>query len=607
MSPGSQGPRNHDDDGEQILGQATRDASASTLASMFEEFLNRQNQRGLGQRELILLGEPSPLTFALEEFAQNLTSSNLPRLHDASPHIRKNDNLTVIQKGVHPPHVERADLAYLYAKGAFSLPPDETLNDLIEAYMERFHASYSILDKAELEKVHEDRKVPWILLHSLCFVGATFCDVSVIYRAGFKTRLEARRDYYEKAKVLFDMGYEKSKIILIQCAIMLSFRGPQMDSYWNPCSWIEFGVTLAVSLGIHRSMASSNARHADKGQLRRLWWTLVVRDTYCSVLLGRPFRINLNQCDTGQLTMDDFSCERPKGAFYQVEVAKLCLILRDIMHYRFGPGNPGVTPESIRTQLENWLSNARKYLEQWNARGIPSSSLCSTALDILFNYHLCLLYINNPITLQQSADRGQDSSPSNEHARVELLESCARAIAGMSITLLTETAVCDVPHELFPGFFIAGIILYRQKLQKDPVIFQMMAASLDNCRIVLNQARESWDPGNWAMHIFDFLCSYCRRSKDRGPVQSADLPNNADGSNNNIQHDIPAIHNASETLLDDHQTGSFLNGDHSFEPGLENLMSGELTGGLDDYLFMADFLHPGAEEWIFPSFESNPS
>lgn len=626
--PGAQNNDHHLEDGGQLRGHVMRGSPASaqdsrprlistsenvsrpntdrprSLAFMFEEFLNRQNERGLGlghgQRELILLGEASPLTFALEEFAQTPSVKNTHQLHDASPHIRRNTNLAVIQQDVHPPHMGQADTAYLFAKGAFTLPSDETANDLVEAYLERFHSSYSIVDKIELEKVHEDRKLPWILLHSVCFVGATFCDASVIHRAGFKSRLEARCDYYQKANVLFDVGYEKSKIILLQCAIMLGFQGPQMHCYWNPCSWVGFGVTLAVSLGIHQSMASSNAQDADKGLLRRLWWTLVVRDTYCSVLLGRPFRINLNQCDTGLLTMDDFSYESTEKAFYQVEVAKLCLILRDIMHCRFGPGHHGVSPESMCTQLENWRSNARNSLEQWNNSSISSSSsLCSIALDILYNYHVCLLYMNHPATLEQRTAPHDVSPTPHERTRRGLLESSARAISAMAITLLTKSAVCDLPHELFPGFFVAGIILYRQKQQKDPVVAQMVAASLDNCRIVLNQARESWDPGNWAMHIFDFLCANCTAAANsNGPAQGADLLKNISNTSN-LQQDPPPIRNASEPIIPgDQQTSDFLTGDGSFGPGLETLMPGELAGGIDDYMFMTNFLQPGAEEWI---------
>lgn len=427
---------------------------------MFEEFLSWRDKKSEGRLGLILLGEPSPLTFALEEFSQDH-----PQLHDASGHICNSANLEVIQKDVHPSHLDQADIAYLKAKGVFTPPSERTLDDLVAVYLTRFHPLYSIVNKVELEKVHKEHKLPWTLLHAVCFIGATFCEPYKLHSAGFQSRSDARCHFYQKAKLLFDTSYETNKIILLQVAIMLSFRGPQMQSYWNPCSWIGFGVTFAISLGLHRSTASSNAPGGDTGLLRRLWWTLVVRDTYCAVLLGRPFRIDLPHSDAEMLTPDDFVYESHDEAFYQIQMARLAPIMRNI--------------------------------------------------------------------------------------------------ASKAITLVTKARLSYLPHEAFPGFFVAGIVHYRQTQNSSPVVTQMARASLDNCRVILNEVKEFWEPGEWAMEIFDFLNMRHQNNSLNGAS-----PRQSEVNATTLQNDMPA------DLEGDAQEDSSLMNNYLFGPNWDTVMQG---------------------------------
>ena len=265
-------------------------AANSSLACMFEDFLERygypREEMDLEKCGIILLGETSPLTFALQELRRDKRAS----MHDAGSHMsnlsQNNTGLAAPQRNAHPAHLGPSDITYLKSKGTFDFPRAEILSSFVGAFLERFYPLYSIVDKIEFERLYEQQKLPWILLHSVCFIGASYCDQSEIYKSGFKSRWHARRMFYDKAKILFDIGYETNKIILLQTVLMLSFWGPQMKSYWNPCSWIGFAVTIAESLGIHKSNASVGMKSNDKSLLRRLWWTLAVRDAYCACSSG---------------------------------------------------------------------------------------------------------------------------------------------------------------------------------------------------------------------------------------------------------------------------------------------------------------------------------
>lgn len=578
-----------------------------SLVTQFEGFLNKRTGSSCRQYGLIFLGEVSPLTFALEELPQ--TSS--PQLYDASEHIRDSSNLEVIQQGIHPPHLDGADIAFLKAKGCFELPSEPTLNDLVEAYLTRFHPHYSIMNKREVESCQRERKLPWILIHAICFIGATFCDPPVIHQSKYASRVEARQEFYDKAILLFKIGYHHDKIILLQTAVILSFWGPHMHSYWNPCSWVGFGVTFAISLGIHRSAASSNAPRGDKGLLRRLWWTLVVRDTYCSVLLGRPFRINLRQSDTEMLTPDDFTHEAPEDGFYQTQSASLSIILRDIIHYRLGPGGQDVTWEGVHGRLEKWCSDL-KLAPKPCTRTSSASLTCSTTLELLYHYYILLLYIDNPSMNQQEMSPPPPLSPGS--AQQDIVQSSAIFIASKAITLVTKTKVCNLPHELFPAFFVAGIILYRCMQQKNRLVAQMAQASLDNCRIVLNEAQESWDPGHWAMQIFDFLCANLNGSatQKKTNMDGSSLPKDMpypENDRNNMGSLTDGRERNMSSMPETQNTDNISNhtdpcdGVMQFGSNWESLMREDFTGTMGNYLFMPNIFPPDLDGWSF--FQSN--
>ncbi|KAJ5355845.1 hypothetical protein N7517_010454 [Penicillium concentricum] len=160
----------------------------------------------------------------------------------------------------------------------------------------------------------------------------------------------------------------------------------------------------------------------------------------------------------------------------------------------------------------------------------------------------------------------------SEQPPAGVVESCARTIASYAITLVTRTDVCDLPHELFPTFFVAGI---------------MAQANLDNCRVILNEAKDVWDPGKWAMEIFDFLCAnrkenaqrlsqVPRETQETAPLRD---PNTVDNPSTTEQYPLAK-----------------LNHDPSFALSWDSIQA-QFTGGMQDYSLMPTFLPLATDEW----------
>lgn len=487
-------------------------ARNNSLAQMFENFLKQQGRdaEGLvGKHGFVLLGDSSPLTFALKEV--------LPEKRDGvRPERRTMDDSEATssrQQSAHPSHLSVADIAYLQAKGAFNAPSPECLRALIDAFIGSFYPLYSIVNKAELLDQHQSGTIPWILLHAACLIGAAYCDLTVLKSAGFKTRQSARRFFYDKSKVLYDVGYETNSVVLLQAIIILTFWGPDMKSYWNPCSWVGVAVTIAESLGIHRSTAFAPT-HQDKGLLRRIWWAIAVRDAYCGALLGRPFRVNMGHCDTAMLTIEDFSLDPGQTDFtaesrlsilYQIQLGKLSLILRHITNARFSPGFSS-TPQSLHEMLDRWRSELPPDIN-WSDSG-PSTSMFAESLKILFHHHMIFIYLARGDSLSVDTSLCLDS----DSATCEIAESAAQTISSTALTLMTKSMVHSMPQEVFPAFFVAGIVFFRLIRRSSPLIAQLGQAALDNCQIILNEVRDCWDPAFWGLRIFEFLQAGLKRT-----------------------------------------------------------------------------------------------
>ncbi|KIW12339.1 hypothetical protein PV08_09616 [Exophiala spinifera] len=493
-------------------------ARSNTLALGFENFL-RQGGRDadglVGKYGLVLLGDSSPLTFALKELQPDKRDKSSLQSSDAV----ETSQLVTSSRSGHPSHLTAADLTYLQSKGALTPPTNEYLDALIQVFMDKFYPLCSIVDRSEFMRQHRSRSLPWILLQSACLIGATYSDASILKKAGFKSRQAARRFFYDKAKVLYDVGYETNSVVLLQSIVMLTYWGPDLKGYWNPCSWVGVAVTIAESLGIHRTAGYSNV-HQDKGLLRRLWWMIAVRDAYCGTLLGRPFRVNMSHSDGPMLTFDDFGPEDGTTTnssdsddtsrlyvHYQIQVAKLSLILRRIVNTRFNVGLDSTTPQVLRDLLGQWRNELPAVIT-WSDHG-GSSSIFSECLKILYHHHLILIYLpRGDAGAASSAGLANMESPTSEIA-----ESAAQTIASTSLSLMTRSMVHSLPQEVFPAFFVAGIVFFRLIRRSSSLIAQLGQAALDNCQIVLNEVRDCWEPAFWGMRIFEFLLAGLKKNR----------------------------------------------------------------------------------------------
>jgi hypothetical protein len=481
-----------------------------TWKAMFDHFLDgrRNGEEVLDKCSITYLGESFPLSIVLKDYRgggkQKLHYPGVPFPESEPTENSSNHN--------HPNHMLPEDITLLEGKGAFESPAPDILDALISIFLERVFPIYPIVNLQEFNQQYKANRVPWILLHSLCFIAATFCPVSILHRAGFTSRKQARFSYYTKAKVLFDNGYELNQLAVLQSVILLAFWGGSPNNHWNFYSWISTGVTIAETLGMHRSMATANIKPQDRSLLKRLWWILVIRDTSCSALVGRPFRINLDHCDTDGLTAEDFGHESNSedsasnlgtriSGLYQIQISRLSLILREIVTARFYPERTAATTGNLHEMLVSWRARLPIELE-WTDNG-SGLNIFSSCLSMLYNHHLILAHLNRTSEISSRGD--STGTGISRKASDEISNTAAQRISSLACKIVTKSDVLLMPHELFHGIFLAEVVFYTQMKSPQSLVAQLGRSSLANCQMVLHESRESWDPSPWVMQLFDNL------------------------------------------------------------------------------------------------------
>lgn len=466
---------------------------------MFDHLLEGQ-QKGedvVDKCSITYLGESFPLAIVLKDLRGGRGPT---QLHHSGPPCPAPEELVEAQSLHHPPYMRPEEIAFLEAKKAFEVPDSRTLGALIEVFLHRVLPLYPIVNRHEFLEEHRTKRIPWILLHALCFISATFCPSNILHQAGFSSRRQARWLFYSKAKALFDVGYEGNKIVALQVAILMSFWGGGPNNYWNFYSWISTGVTIAETIGCHRSMAGTNMKPQDRSLLKRLWWILVVRDTACAALVGRPFRIHLDHCDVDALSPEDCEDETASSAavsssggsscaLYQVQVTELTLILRRIIMARFYPTGDSEgtsTSSSLHHMLTEWRARLPPQLS-WTDNSSDRLSIFTSSLAILYNHHVILAYLHNPPEPLQGSPLAAFHERQAEQDRTS---GAAQQIVSMASAVVMKSEVLLAPHELFHAIFIAAVIFYMQTKSSSQLTAQLGMSGLTNCKMLLHEIRD---------------------------------------------------------------------------------------------------------------------
>ena len=480
--------------------------------AVFETLLDSQGRNGMVENATVtFLGESFPLAHLLETISQR------GGIHILHPPEASNDEV-LSPRYNHPAHLAEEDVQYLAAKHCLNMPVKQCSDVLVSAFVDRVYPLYPVVVLHDFLADLRSGSLSLLLLNAVCCAGSSFCNLADLTPLGFKSRKDARDTFYRRAKLLFDFGYESNKITILQSTTLMSFWPSKPQDTWTFYHYIGFSVTLAESLGVHRSMAQANMSGKNRSLLKRIWFALVIRDAWGAALYGRPFRINDRQCDADQPTLDDFECDvldwdMPPSIrtarLYFVQASSLALILRNVISLRSSSQTPAdqydATIERVRADLEMWNSSLPPELD-WSVSN-AHNEVHSAILSVLYNNTLILAHLPSA-TAQHSvnAARSTASPPlPKSDASVDMVRAACESILSTASLLVTQNQLVSVPHEMFTGIFLAQVLLYKGTTADDPNASKLAKSQTECFQMVFHQIKDLWEPASWIMHLFRML------------------------------------------------------------------------------------------------------
>jgi hypothetical protein len=107
-----------------------------------------------------------------------------------------------------PARIGPDEAAYLEKKGALTIPAIALRNELLKAYIEFVHPYMPLIDLYDFVMIVESGngvlgRISLILFQAVMFAGSAFVDMQHLHNAGYLTRKEARKDFFQKTRVCF--------------------------------------------------------------------------------------------------------------------------------------------------------------------------------------------------------------------------------------------------------------------------------------------------------------------------------------------------------------------------------------------------------------------
>lgn len=329
-----------------------------------------------------------------------------------------------------PAKIGPEDVAYLEKKGALALPKATLRSEMLRAFIEYVHPYMPLLDLHDfLMKIDRPDgsagKVSLILFQAVMFAGSGFVDMQYLRAAGYVTRKEARKDFFQKTRLLYDFDYESDRVSLVQALLLLTYYYETPDDQKDTWHWMGVATSVAHTIGLHRNPEKTNMDAKRVKLWKRIWWSTYMRDRLIALGMRRPTRIKSEDFDVPMLTVDDFEiapvpdnvscipadCHVAKNVEMQrqlavmcIEKAKLCLRISHVLSKQYcvlnntqGLQNDRTTMMLLPKKLDPETSEVQSCDEELQAwvNELPEDAKYTDEVssEKVLELHRCLLHM----------------------------------------------------------------------------------------------------------------------------------------------------------------------------------------------------------------------
>ncbi|KIV95672.1 hypothetical protein PV10_03296 [Exophiala mesophila] len=414
------------------------------------------------------------------------------------------------------------DWTYLQSKGVFDLPNTSLCETLVAKYFTHVHSLLPIIDASHFLSQFTLGGAPstnLLLLWSVLLAAANFASPETLQAAGYSSRKAMKRAMYARVKALYDSDYEDDKICIVQSVILLGFWYADAEDRNGPWHWLGIAIGLCQVMGLHRRprVSLSNPSAKSRQRLyRRIWWSCFIRDRWLSLGLGRPIRINLDDCDVEMPDTLDVTAELeqlapetanrylPKSmdrhAEIWIKLINLSHVLGRIirMDYRL------TTNDDARGHVQAFeaeLNACRLTVNQSLHQEAYSIALNRLQYEMLLEATVIVLY--RPAINFQTCP---DDSDSKQPEELKGLHN-ARAAAARVNHIIEKLVESDMVHYLRPMNLTAMIPamqlhLYDCKSTRQ-LVRKFARSKLSECMMIVSELRNTYWGADFTWRLFE--------------------------------------------------------------------------------------------------------
>lgn len=306
-----------------------------------------------------------------------------------------------------PGHITQRDLEYLADKDALTIPDKEFRDELLRTYVK---IVYCFIPALELDNFldpiinggNDSKPVSLLLFQAVMFASVVFVDSSLLTARGYPSRKVARKAFFNRVRLLYELDCEPDRMALIQSLLLMTFWYDSPDDEKDTWYWMGITLSLAQVMGLHRDPVAMNISQSEKRLRRRIWWSCFIRDRLLALGIRRPARIRTEDFNVPMLELADYDLGQPvqerivfvrESGFTSIEddgrrqmcqmcidLAKLCVVVGNILQTQYsivgtnseGLKNMAVLPKQSKAQMAD-LVKCDSELEDWR-RNQPAMS-----------------------------------------------------------------------------------------------------------------------------------------------------------------------------------------------------------------------------------------
>ncbi|KAF9889082.1 hypothetical protein FE257_008059 [Aspergillus nanangensis] len=203
--------------------------------------------------------------------------------------------------------LDDADNQYLQRKGAFDLPPADVCDQLLHLYFQCVYIYAPVLDRVQFLREYRTQTHSLFILQSILASVMPYAPASLIRDAGFDDHQSAQKAFIDRARLLYDVGVERSQLRMLQGALILSHLHVSLYTEKDYRYWLSNATRIATKMGLHKDEVARSLDPSWSRLLRRIWWVLYNRDALLVFNgLDNIQRIHETDFDTSELTLEDW-------------------------------------------------------------------------------------------------------------------------------------------------------------------------------------------------------------------------------------------------------------------------------------------------------------